>query len=44
MAAELKKEIELEDPMLDDLRGSSRFEALAEKVVPARLFQTLLQK
>jgi tetratricopeptide (TPR) repeat protein len=27
------------DPMLDDLRGNPRFEALTEKVVPARLFQ-----
>jgi adenylate cyclase len=27
------------DPMLDDLRGNPRFEALAEKVVPSRLFQ-----
>jgi TolB-like protein/Tfp pilus assembly protein PilF len=26
------------DPMLDDLRGNPRFEALAEKIVPARLF------
>jgi adenylate cyclase len=26
------------DPMLDDLRGQPRFEALAEKVVPDRLF------
>ena len=27
------------DLMLDDLRGNPRFEALAEKIVPARLFQ-----
>jgi TolB-like protein/Tfp pilus assembly protein PilF len=27
------------DPMLDDLRGQSRFEALAEKIVPAREFR-----
>lgn len=26
------------DPMLDDLRGQSRFEALAEKILPAREF------
>jgi hypothetical protein len=31
--------------MLDDLRGNPRFEALAEKVVPTRLFQkTVTQK
>jgi TolB-like protein/class 3 adenylate cyclase/Tfp pilus assembly protein PilF len=28
------------DPMLDDLRGTPRFEALAEKIVPARLFKS----
>jgi len=28
------------DPMLDDLRGDPRFEALAEKIVPAREFGT----
>jgi len=28
------------DPMLDDLRGHPRFEALAEKIVPAREFGT----
>jgi TolB-like protein/Tfp pilus assembly protein PilF len=27
------------DPMLDDLRGQPRFEALAEKIVPAREFR-----
>ena len=27
------------DPMLDDLRGQPRFEALAEKIVPAREFK-----
>jgi TolB-like protein/Tfp pilus assembly protein PilF len=27
------------DPMLDDLRGQARFEALAEKIVPAREFK-----
>jgi TolB-like protein/Tfp pilus assembly protein PilF len=27
------------DPMLDDLRGTPRFEALAEKIVPAREFR-----
>jgi hypothetical protein len=26
------------DPLLDDLRGHPRFEALAEKIVPARQF------
>jgi tetratricopeptide (TPR) repeat protein len=26
------------DPMLDDLRGQPRFEALAEKILPAREF------
>ena len=26
------------DPLLDDLRGQPRFEALAEKILPARLF------
>jgi hypothetical protein len=26
------------DPMLDDLRGDPRFEALAEKIIPAREF------
>jgi TolB-like protein/Tfp pilus assembly protein PilF len=28
------------DPMLDDLRGQPRFEALAEKVLPARKFKS----
>ena len=28
------------DSFLDDLRGNPRFEALAEKIVPARLFAT----
>jgi TolB-like protein/tetratricopeptide (TPR) repeat protein len=28
------------DPMLDDLRGQPRFEALAEKIVPAREFKS----
>jgi hypothetical protein len=33
------------DPMLDDLRGSPRFEVLAEKIVPTRLFpKTVTQK
>ena len=27
------------DPMLDDLRGQPRFEALAEKILPAREFK-----
>jgi hypothetical protein len=26
------------DPLLDDLRGDPRFEALAEKIVPAKEF------
>jgi hypothetical protein len=26
------------DPFLDDLRGHPRFEALAEKIIPAREF------
>jgi hypothetical protein len=26
------------DPFLDDLRGQPRFEALAEKILPARVF------
>jgi hypothetical protein len=26
------------DPVLDDLRGEPRFDALAEKIVPAREF------
>jgi len=28
------------DPMLDDLRGDARFEALAEKIIPAREFKS----
>jgi TolB-like protein/Tfp pilus assembly protein PilF len=28
------------DPMLDDLRGDPRFEALAEKIIPAREFKS----
>ena len=28
------------DPMLDDLRGTPRFEELAEKIVPAREFKS----
>jgi hypothetical protein len=28
------------DPMLDPLRGDSRFEALAEKIVPASQFRS----
>jgi TolB-like protein/Tfp pilus assembly protein PilF len=28
------------DPMLDDLRGNSRFEALSEKIIPAREFKS----
>jgi hypothetical protein len=28
------------DPMLDDLRGQPRFEALVEKIVPAREFKS----
>jgi hypothetical protein len=27
------------DPMLEDLRGDPRFEALAEKIMPAREFK-----
>jgi len=27
------------DPMLDELRGDPRFEALAEKILPARDFK-----
>ncbi len=32
------------DPMLDDLRGEPRFEALAEKILPAREFGKAAQK
>ncbi len=32
------------DPMLDDLRGQPRFEALAEKILPAREFGKAAQK
>jgi hypothetical protein len=28
------------DPLLDDLRGDPRFEALAEKIIPAREFKS----